>query len=56
MKTKCTVEKAFEVLKMRFRSFHKKSAGTSLFAPKKQHVIVVCCMSHNIAIEREFSG
>ena len=53
MKTRCTIERAFGILKMRFRSLHSQSAGALLFAPKKAaQVIVVCCMLHNIAIER----
>ncbi|KAK6192169.1 hypothetical protein SNE40_003689 [Patella caerulea] len=50
-RTRCTVERAFGVLKSRFRCIHHKSGGCLMYVPQKcVNIIIAVCKLHNLCI------
>ncbi|KAJ1198285.1 hypothetical protein NDU88_002127 [Pleurodeles waltl] len=52
-RTRRVIERAFGLLKARFRCLHM-TGGSLMYSPKKVcHIIVACCMLHNLALRRQ---
>ncbi|KAJ1189009.1 hypothetical protein NDU88_005762 [Pleurodeles waltl] len=52
-RTRRIIERTFGVLKARFRCLHM-TGGSLMYSPKKVcHIIVACCMLHNLALRRQ---
>ncbi|KAJ1114965.1 hypothetical protein NDU88_003194 [Pleurodeles waltl] len=52
-RTRRVIEQTFGLLKARFRCLHMTD-GTLMYSPKKVcHIIVACCMLHNLALRRQ---
>ncbi|KAJ1182066.1 hypothetical protein NDU88_007261 [Pleurodeles waltl] len=52
-RTRRIIERTFGVLKARFRCLHM-TGGSLMYSPKKLcHIIVACCMLHNLALRRQ---
>ncbi|KAJ1153080.1 hypothetical protein NDU88_005847 [Pleurodeles waltl] len=51
-RTRRVIERTFGLLKARFRCLHM-TGGSLMYSPKKVcHIIVACCMLHNLALRR----
>ncbi|KAJ1198267.1 hypothetical protein NDU88_002109 [Pleurodeles waltl] len=52
-RTRRVIERTFGLLKARFRCLHM-TGGSLMYSPKKVcHIIVACCMLHNLALRRQ---
>ncbi|KAJ1128563.1 hypothetical protein NDU88_006940 [Pleurodeles waltl] len=52
-RTRRIIERTFGLLKARFRCLHM-TGGSLMYSPKKVcHIIVACCMLHNLALRRQ---
>ncbi|KAJ1200334.1 hypothetical protein NDU88_004158 [Pleurodeles waltl] len=52
-RTRRVIERTFGLLKARFRCLHM-TGGSLMYSPKKVcHIIVACCMLHNLALHRQ---
>ncbi|KAJ1178720.1 hypothetical protein NDU88_003962 [Pleurodeles waltl] len=52
-RTRRIIERTFGLLKARFRCLHM-TGGSLMYSPKKVcHIIVACCMLHNLALQRQ---
>ncbi|KAJ1125485.1 hypothetical protein NDU88_003914 [Pleurodeles waltl] len=53
VRTRRVIERTFGLLKARFRCLHM-TGGSLYYSPKKVcHIIVACCMLHNLALRRQ---
>ncbi|KAJ1198465.1 hypothetical protein NDU88_002306 [Pleurodeles waltl] len=52
-RTRRVIERTFGLLEARFRCLHM-TGGSLMYSPKKVcHIIVACCMLHNLALRRQ---
>ncbi|KAJ1206321.1 hypothetical protein NDU88_001728 [Pleurodeles waltl] len=52
-RTRRVIERTFGLLKARFRCLHM-TGGSLMYSPRKVcHIIVACCMLHNLALRRQ---